>query len=238
MQENLSIKFKQFFLTEFTKELIRTSQPIYIFKIKEILKEKYPSEKEPIKKLNKFEIKKQVSEVLNVKSSKKESIREPLKNFENRRNFIVPRNRVKNKLPSQFNSLAPVYSEEKIDLGKLNPFIFDSKVNLIESNGPDTNIFVNGSMGRKKTKVVLNSEEINFVVNNFLKKSKIPRAEGVVNVVFGNLILTASISENVASVFSIKKIPKAPLKVPSPSFNATVPRPPSRRNSGVPKPGY
>ena len=116
------------------------------------------------------------------------------------------------KLPPQFAYLRP-YATNKIelDLGELNPFLADSAVNAIESNGPDKAVIVKGAMGTKPTNVILSEEEIENIIQVFSKKSKIPANEGAVKIVLGKYELSAIISEETGSKFIIKKLPSAQL---------------------------
>lgn len=130
-------------------------------------------------------------------------------------NFIIPRRtpmprerNTQDNLPDYLRYLQPTRNTKKtyLDLGKLNPFLNDRNVSLIETEGPDEKVFVSGSMGKKPTNVTLNAEEINKIMDTFSKASKIPKKEGFFKVSINNMILTAMISDSVGSRFVIKKI--------------------------------
>ena len=73
-------------------------------------------------------------------------------------------------MPQRLSYLKPsINASEQIDLGKLLGFAQDTNVKVIEIGGPNKNVFVSGVMGKKKTGVVLNKEEIEKIINNFLK---------------------------------------------------------------------
>lgn len=114
----------------------------------------------------------------------------------------------KNDLPQNLQYLQPtrVVGIKYLDLGKLNPYLNDSHVQSIESEGPNEKVYVNGSMGRKPTKVVLSKEEIDSVIDTFSKSAKIPKTEGLYKVVTNNLMLSAMISDTIGSRFVIKKV--------------------------------
>lgn len=200
-----------FILEEFTKELIMNSGG-EIFRLENILKEEkreenmFSGEKE--KKEKKHEKEKE-------DSSGDETLKRKLENFTASKN-LAPR-RVpmslsipRSPLPPRFQYLKPTPTNTEIELGKLNPLIKDPLVKTIECNGPNQSIFVTGSMGRKKTSITLDKEEIDGVVKKFSQETKIPAAEGVFKVVAGRLMFYAVISGVVGSKFVIKKMMYSP----------------------------
>ncbi|MBI2044353.1 hypothetical protein HYT24_03250 [Candidatus Pacearchaeota archaeon] len=110
------------------------------------------------------------------------------------------------KLPERFQYLKPLPSEKQIDLGKLNPFLKDPMVVYIECNGPGQEIIVNGKMGRKRTGIFLDRQEIEDIVNYFSVQTKIPVGEGVYNVVYGKYQFSAIVSEMLGAKFTLKKM--------------------------------
>lgn len=111
------------------------------------------------------------------------------------------------RLPRRFINLRPVREEKKnsLDLGKLNPLIFDMNVRVIECQGAGVSIMVGGKMGRKPTNIVLTEEEIGEIINKFSVEARIPIEEGIFKVALGNLVLTSTVSST-GSNFIIKKI--------------------------------
>ncbi len=109
------------------------------------------------------------------------------------------------KTREKISGIHPVPSNQKIDLRKLNPLIYDPKVQVIECPGPNRNVLVR--IGNTKvTKITLTKDEIDSIINKFSKESKIPVMPGVFKAAVGNLIITAVISEHVGSRFIINKM--------------------------------
>lgn len=214
---------KKLFLMQFTKELIKNSYkfeiqkkrifevPIQIpIKIKKEFIQKISEKKMEITPLNVPQVPRifpeasktnipQVSEKL-IEKPKQIQITLPRRIIPNVLRIPEPR------LPEAFSYLKPLPTSINIELGKLNPLIKDSNVRIIECNGPDENIIVEGNMGRKPTGIILNQEEINEVINNFSEKTKIPISTGIYRVVIGKFLFLAIISEVVSSKFIIRKM--------------------------------
>jgi hypothetical protein len=110
------------------------------------------------------------------------------------------------RLPPHIQYLKPTPIKKSIDLGKLNPLINDRFVKTIECHGPGENIIVKGSMGTKKTGIILSKEEIEDIIQRFSKETKIPVQEGIYKVVSGILIFLAIISEVTDKKFTINKM--------------------------------
>ena len=169
----------------------------------------------------KEEIKKEKKKIQQIITRKKESPlifkeKPPLKNklFKPLPKPLIARLRIlripEPKLPPTLQYLKPTPTNIQIDLEKLNPLIKDSAVKTIECNGPDENIIVRGTMGTKRTNIILSEEEINQVMKKFSETKKIPLHEGIFRVVVGRLILSAIISDVIGSKFIIKKMMYAP----------------------------
>lgn len=213
----LSSEFKTRFLLSFTKQLILNSAPMEVLKLKEIVSN------EPLKQeIEKEEIKERVQEVLKTEDEYEKSnfpVKEdeliekkwakpkikkksfPFGSFRNIRLTIPEPN-----LPERLKYLKPTPVPVEMDLDKLNPLMKDSHVRTIECSGPDTNVLVTGTMGEKKTNIVLNENEINDIINRFAVASKIPVSEGVYKVAVGRMIFMAIVSEVIGSKFIIKKM--------------------------------
>ncbi|MDP3986727.1 MAG: hypothetical protein Q8P81_00705 [Nanoarchaeota archaeon] len=110
-------------------------------------------------------------------------------------------------LPETVRHIKPVPRPERINLGRLNKLLNDPFVKTIECNGPDEKIVVIGVMGRKITLISLSKEEVDDVLLVFSELGKIPLKPGLFKVVFGNLMLSAIVSEIAGSRFSIQKMP-------------------------------
>ncbi len=199
-----SKEFFKLFLLQFTKQLIEHSATSEVIKLKNILKEKANEEKKENKKREKITSKGEIFPLI----AKKRAI--PINNkiaFKPLPNILrIP----EPKLPSQLQYLKPIPTSTQIELGKLNPLIKDPTVRVIECNGADENIFVEGMMGKRKTDILLTKQEIIQIINKFSETAKIPAHEGVFKVAVGTLILSAIISEVISSKFIIRKMRYAP----------------------------
>jgi len=204
-----STRFRKEFLLKFTEHLIKNSSPVDIYKLEETLKDKkIPLDKKFISKAIKekqaqeFKIKKQ-EPVLNKIPMRKPRSRPPVKRI-----LRLPKTR----LPKTMQYLKPTPSNVNIDLGKLNPLVKDPQVRDIECNGQDTPLIVKGpSIGTKTSKVILNKDEIDFVIKKFSEEAKIPIQEGFSKIVVGKLILSAIVSKVAGSKFLIKKMVYQPI---------------------------
>lgn len=235
MLQQTSKNFKKFFLLEFTKELIRSTETYKELRIKKevkkVIHEKLikpkPSQKKLLgKKILRGVIKEKIkrdSEMISqlkreetlAEFKKFYSLTKPVKPSSLRAPFSytipAPLKIPESRLPETVQYLKPIPTSRMIDLGKLHPLIRDSLVKVIECNGPDEKIIVMGTMGRKSTKIILTKEEINDTINKFSEAAKIPVHEGVFKVVFGRLIFSAMISEVVSSKFLIRKMVPGPV---------------------------
>ncbi|MBU2616704.1 MAG: hypothetical protein KKB79_01845 [Nanoarchaeota archaeon] len=110
-------------------------------------------------------------------------------------------------LPDTVRDIKPVPRSERINLGRLNQLLNDPFVKTIECSGSDEKVFVTGVMGRKKTSIILSGKEIEDVIMAFSKLGKIPMTPGIFKVFFGNLSMSAMVSEVIGSRFLIKKVP-------------------------------
>jgi hypothetical protein len=228
----LSTEFKKFFLLEFTKQLILSSSPMEVLKLKEVLREENYIDKSNEEK-RKRELKERVKEIVNSedfssyeksrmpktemqveKQWAKPSIKRksfPFETFKNVRLTIPESN-----LPPNLRYLRPTPTDHDVDLGKLNPLIKDPFVRTIECIGANNNLIVKGKMGEKKTQIVLDEEEINEVINKFSSESRIPVNEGVYKIALGRLIFMAVISEVIGSKFIINKMLSSRIMPPGP----------------------
>ena len=210
---NLSKKFnesrKKFILLQFTKELIRHSGKGEILELENILKEQSEEKEREVteeKKLIKIVERTEKPEEKFIRSLDLESL-EPSQRPRRVMRSNLPVLKIPRQiLPPRFQYLKPTPTDIKIDLGKLNPLAKDPLVRNIECNGPNKNIIVEGTMGRKKTHITLNRKEIEEIIYMFSKTAKIPIHEGVFRVVVGKFIFFAIISEIISSKFIIRKI--------------------------------
>lgn len=110
------------------------------------------------------------------------------------------------RLPPTVQYLRPIPMQVEVNLKKLSPLIKDPLVKIIECNGSGENIYVIGTMGRKRTGIILSKEEIDEILKIFSENTKIPIEDGMNKIVFGKLVLSAIVSEIVGSKFIIRKM--------------------------------
>src|SRR3989344_3514027 len=138
------------FLIEFTKELVRNTdayQSLIIKKeIKKFVLEKKEKEKEKTKRDTEhfIQLKKRSVEINPFKSFFAQRVnsqrtRPPM--------LQIP----ESMLPPTVQYLRPVPLPLEINLNELNPLIKDPFVRIIECNGPNENVMVIGTIGRKRT---------------------------------------------------------------------------------------
>ena len=226
MLKQTSKNFRQFFLLEFTKELIRSTNTYKEFKIKKEVK--VIVHEKPIKQIPPQEVllKRRVLQgAVKEKIKRDTEIISYLKEGEILSEFkkfsltkpLSPKAPLSYKMPSLLaisgpkfpetvRDLRPTLSSRTIMLEKLDPLVKDPLVRAIECNGPDERVIVTGAMGRKSTKIILTKEEVSEIIKKFSDASKIPVHEGIFRVVFGDLSLSAIVSEIIGSKFLIKKI--------------------------------
>ena len=234
MLKQTSKNFKQFFLLEFTKELVRSTKIYKELRIKKEVKKvihetsikpELPQKNLLKRKILRGAIKERIkrdSETIS-QLKKEEKILPEFKKYYIKRLGLTkpspfpytipgPLKIPDSRLPETVQHFRPMPTSRVIDLGKLNPLIRDPLVKVIECNGDDKKIIVMGRMGRKSTKIILTKEEVDNMINKFSEAAKIPVQEGVFKVVFGTLIFSAIVSEVVSSKFLIRKM------VPGPGF--------------------
>lgn len=241
MAETFPETFKRFLLLRLTKELIKNSPKTEFIKLKGIL----ASEEKRMPFIPKRkEIKRELpvrrpilTRTRNVAPVQKENIPQRV---QARPRIVRPILRPlfipEPKLPAHLEYLKPIPTPTEIDLGRLNPFIKDPAVKIIEAN-PDENAVVTGAMGTKPTDVVLSKEDIDGIINKFSEMAKIPVTEGIYRVVVGNLELVAIVSEVVGSRINIKKItaPPAQPQAPPSKFYKPAPQIPQQTPQIIPR---
>lgn len=102
--------------------------------------------------------------------------------------------------------LKPENLPSNFSIGRLDSLISDPRVSLIECPGPGKDILAQIYGRKNSTKIVLNQDEIQKVIDIFSKSAKIPVLSGLFKAAVGNLIITAVVSELVGSRFIISKI--------------------------------
>ena len=91
--------------------------------------------------------------------------------------------------------------------GKIEPLLRDPGILSIECPGPRRNIVINKYGIIQTISMNLEQQEINEIINEISKKTKIPIIQGTFRAAIGNIIITAIISEFVGTRFIIEKKP-------------------------------
>jgi hypothetical protein len=218
--QNTSKEFRKYFLLIFTRELIKHTKTGETAFLKKAVKEE---EKEfDVTKLRRKEIK----DIIKAKETELKLIKEEKPLVSPIRKPIIHKNthelgeisRMVLKVPKPKSNLqevirpTPTLPREKIELGKLTPFVNDRNVEAIECNGPGEDIKV------KVPKIMnaginLSAEEIDEILTFFSEKTKIPVSEGVYKVIYKNLELSAIISKVVGTKFIIRKLRVIPRRI-------------------------
>ena len=170
-KENSSHDFKSIFLIEFTKEIIRATESykkefsIGAVKNHQMLVVERGVPQPKIVKIEKKDIYKIVQEKIKRESQRMtelKSERNPFESFLEKQKISAEKQKIvrplfipEPKLPITVQYVSPIPLSGEINLKKVNPLIQDRQVGIIECNGPDENIYVTGTMGRKKTAIIL-----------------------------------------------------------------------------------
>lgn len=98
----------------------------------------------------------------------------------------------------------PLTTQPTWSLGRLDQFILDPFIKIIECPGPNKKIKVKTSEGVKETNMILNPVEVSSIVNTFSKQSNTPLTQ-IFKSKFQNLSITAFISPVSGTKFIILK---------------------------------
>ncbi len=231
MLRKTSKSFKNRFLLEFMREILRSTDTYIKLKVKHESKKPLPGEKfkdtgkteeqkEKIKKLVTGKIKRD-EEALKKMPPLEEEERmipsRPLKKLDEKEKLdkIKPQLKVpilrtiepfEPSIPHTIKDIQPVPRGKTLYLGKLEPLTRDPLVKTFESNGPNQPVVVTGMMGRKDTSIKLNQNEIQGLIKRFADEAKVPFEEGFFKAAVGNLAISAIISEATGSKFVITKL--------------------------------
>ena len=91
-------------------------------------------------------------------------------------------------------------------LGKIEQFLRDGSIQLIECSGPGRKVLVKRLNKINTTQLILNQAEVTDVINEFSTQAKIPVMGGILKAAVGDLVISAVVSEFVGSRFIINKI--------------------------------
>lgn len=203
MLKNAPLDLKTLVLLQFTRKLVISKNPM-VFLIEQ-------EKKTPKTKKEKFieNVKKKIPQ--NISKPVEINFAKPIMQTQMRaprppKTLKIPQP----KLPPQFAYLRPQPNKQiQLNLGNLNPMINDPSIKIIQVTGADQPVIVKGKMGTMPTATTLSLQEINSILQEFSKKSKIPIGKGTTKIIIGNLSLSALVSQGTAS-FTIEKIPLAP----------------------------
>jgi hypothetical protein len=208
--QNSSQDFRNFFLKNFTRELIINQYEINgnnydILKLS-FTKKNYPKIKN--QKLGSQEL--SLNRLDNFGNVKKENkfplTQQGFKNLKYLEQAPRTLNVPKVKIPKELFYLKPNSENFNFSIGKLDVFVNEPNVQTIECNGPGKPIFVSVNGILKKTNLYLEESEINEIFEKFSKQEKIPLIGGVIKIASGNLLLLGIISDIVKPKFILKKI--------------------------------
>lgn len=219
MLKQISKSFKARFISQFTEELIKSTEIYRELRIKKevhsVITEVEKKEREEfrpsrnIRDIVKEKIKEDIKKVAQLEkeglSLELATLSKPpaMRRIRQRpRALRIP----EPLLPPTVRHIRPVPTKIDVDIGKLNPLIKDPLVKTIESGGPNQRIVVSGTMGRKNTNIILSKEEIDEIIEGFSRETKIPAEEGIFKTAIGRLIISAIISDLTGSKFIIKKM--------------------------------
>lgn len=102
---------------------------------------------------------------------------------------------------------APALPEKSplIGFDKLDKILSDPGVQTVECPGPNKPIIVYKGGAVQSSKLALTSDEIKNIMNDISGKTRIPLMSGVFKAAYGNLIITAVMSDFVGTRFMIQK---------------------------------
>jgi hypothetical protein len=85
----------------------------------------------------------------------------------------------------------PKFEQQPLGLNQIEQLIANPTIAVVECPGPGRFILVKKGFKKIATKITLNREEIEEILNYFSNESRIPRIGGVFKAIVDNLILTA-----------------------------------------------
>lgn len=88
---------------------------------------------------------------------------------------------------------------------KLNFLVADASITSIECPGPNKPVLINRGGFIQATNIMLTKMEIDSIIQELSEKTRIPLIQGTFKAAFGQLLVTAVISEFVGTRFIIQK---------------------------------
>ena len=200
MLKKSSYKIRTFFLQEFAKELILNSKKGIEIPGLDIKKEIIRPAAE-----------KEFSTSFKLGKEYTPSVFDSKDKFPNMKPTLKPLQLLKHSHPMPTSKHLEIITEVplkppvpgEVDLGKLNAFIYNREISIIECPGPGKIISVKKAVDINLTQITLSPEEINQIIQGFSEKSRIPIIGGIFKASVGSLTITAVISEFVGSRFII-----------------------------------
>ncbi len=113
------------------------------------------------------------------------------------------------RIPQKIFSPVPMNASEKIKALLRNP-----AVTSVECSGPGKSLVVHEFNMLKSTQIILTKEEIDNILEDISKRTKIPLIKGVFKAAVDNIHISAIISDLAGSRFLIEKIPPMHKLVP------------------------
>lgn len=179
------------------------------------IKEKKETSIRKVKLPKKIEYKQ--SKALNrdeLKLSLKEQIKKPSQMLINQNKIMTDIRRLPLKKPAypdmNFPIPTPVFTSStpttiSPNLTKLDPFVKDNTVQMIECKGPGKGILIKAKNRISSTRVTLSEQEIKNIIDYFSNSAQIPIMGGILKAAVDNLIISAVVSDYVGSRFIITK---------------------------------
>lgn len=208
MISQASTRVRAIILLEFAKELIRAAKPEAVAS----LKVRVAKEEEKKRLLPLLRPTPQLPQKKKLLPPPKSSLRPITHNLTPKRvqnQLLRPKQlRIEDPtLPETMRDLRPMPTQQNIEGGKLNPFLRNPQIRIIECNGPDEPIVIYAP-NPTETQITLTNEDIDELLNFFAKKTNIPVEEGVFKVAYGEFTLTAIVSPEIGTRFVLKRIPR------------------------------
>ncbi len=102
-----------------------------------------------------------------------------------------------------------------LGLSQLDGILSDPYVQTIECPGPNKPLLIYKGGAVQASKFNLTSDEIKGIIKDISEKTRIPLASGVFKAAYGNLIITAVMSDFVGTRFMVQKKPQSPAPGPT-----------------------
>lgn len=222
MEKKKNQNYRIIFLKRFTKEILINIQNEQKSKERiEIERLKHKLSPAPSEDFFKKMIRSRINSIHEIKGDYNPSIKgyekrskpaeflKPLSNQITNEESIIkkPLNKIIEEKKQSLNqmNMAAEPDKEESNLGKIEPLIKDNSIQLIECPGPGKSVLIKRYNQVNLSKIILNQDEINNIIDYFSKQTQIPVEEGILKASIGNLIISAVISEFVGSRFIINK---------------------------------